>query len=381
MAIGGAVAVGNVVVPSLINRDFPSRRGLMTGLYSVALFIGGGLSAGLTVPLEHLTGLGWRGTIGLWALIAVLGLMIWVPRTRAERGPGKATSGTLSHVEGLWRDRVAWCVTLFMGLQALGYYAAVSWLPTILEDHGVSSGTAGWLLSYSTLPGMLAALATPWLERRVLGPSQLVVLSALLTGGGYAGLLASPASATYVWMTVLGLGQGMTLSLALGYIIARAPDGNHAAHLSTMAQSIGYMLAAVGPLLVGALHGETGSWMLPLLLLSALLLPLTLTGLVASRPRYVLEGKVHGPAMAKSLTVEYGCPPRPSAPAATLPFTRVSVATLPFTRVRIGVLHPWAAKSTPNDVPAGGAARGGGARFGPIARSGGGAFASGAAEV
>jgi CP family cyanate transporter-like MFS transporter len=285
--IGGAIAIGNVLVPSLIKRDFAAQRVAMTALYSVALFIGGGLSAGLTVPLGHLTGLGWRETVALWAILAVLGLGVWLPHARAE-ARRDAPTAPLMGVGGLWRDRLAWCVTLFMGLQSLGYYATLSWIPTILEDHGVSAGTAGWLLSYSTIPGLLAALGTPLIERRLTRPGRLVILAAGLCAGGYLGLLLAPADGIYAWMTLLGLGQGVALSLALGYITARAPDGHHAARLSTMAQSVGYMLAAGGPFLLGALHGWTGGWTVPLCLLLALLVPLVGAGLVASAPRFVL---------------------------------------------------------------------------------------------
>ncbi len=290
--VGAAIAVGNVLVPSLIKADFAPQRVAMTALYSMALFIGGGLSAGLTVPLEHLTGLGWRATVALWALLAVAALAVWLFQVRAA-GPGvDADDGfstePLGRVQGLWRDRLAWCVTLFMGLQSLGYYATLSWIPTILEDHGVSAGTAGWLLSYSTLPGLLAALGTPALERRRGRPGALVLAAVGLCGGGYMGLLLAPASGTYVWMTLLGLGQGVALSLALGYITARAVDRHHAAYLSTMAQGVGYMLAAGGPFLLGALHGWTGGWTVPLCLLLGLLIPLMGAGLAASRPRYVL---------------------------------------------------------------------------------------------
>jgi CP family cyanate transporter-like MFS transporter len=287
--IGAAIAIGNVLVPSLIKRDFASQRVAMTALYSVALFIGGGLSAGLTVPLEHLLGLSWRVTVALWALLALLALAVWLPHARAESArEADGATAPLAEVAGLWQDRLAWCVTLFMGLQSLGYYATLSWIPTILEDHGVAAGTAGWLLSYSTLPGMLAALGTPLLERRLARPGLLVIAAVGLCAGGYLGLLAAPATGTYAWMTLLGLGQGVALSLALGYITARAGDGHVAAHLSTMAQSIGYMLAAGGPFLLGALHGWTGGWTVPLCLLLGLLIPLLGAGLVASRPRYVL---------------------------------------------------------------------------------------------
>jgi CP family cyanate transporter-like MFS transporter len=292
--VGGAIAVGNVVVPSLIRRDFFERRVAMTAWYSVALALGGGVSAGLTVPLEHLTGWGWRPTVALWGIVAALGLLVWLPHARRE--PATAPGAELAVTGGLWRDRLAWCVTAFMGLQSLGFYSTLSWVPTILENHGVSAGQAGWLLSFSTLPSVIGALGTPALERRAARPGWLVGAAVALCAGAYVGLAVAPAHDTYVWMTLLGLGQGVSLALGLGYIVARAGNSHQAAHLSTMAQSAGYMVASAGPFLLGALHGLTGHWTVPLGLLLLVLVPLGAAGLVASRPGHVMSAAKMPPA-------------------------------------------------------------------------------------
>lgn len=297
--IGSGIAVGNVLVPSLIKRDFGGKLALLLALYSLALCLGGAIPAGLTVPLEHVTGLGWRPAVAVWGLVAVVALLLWLPHARGgEQSGAPAERPSFS---ALLRDPLAWCVTLFMGLQSFGFYASFSWIPTLLEDHGTSNGTAGWLLSYSLLPSMLAAFVTPALVRRTR-PAALVVLSGLLCGGAYAGLLAAPSSATYLWMTLLGLSQGALLALALGFIVARAPDTQHAAQLSTMAQSIGYLLASSGPFIVGALHGATGGWALPMVVLLCALVPLTISGLVASEDRYVLTPRSGGPLRRRPLT-------------------------------------------------------------------------------
>lgn len=288
--IGAGIAVGNVLVPSLIKRDFGGKLVLLLALYSLALCLGGAIPAGLTVPLEHATGLGWRPAVAVWGLVAVVALVLWLPHARGD----EQSSATAQRpaASALLRDPLAWCVTIFMGLQSFGFYATFSWIPTLLENHGTSNATAGWLLSYSMFPSMLAALATPALVRRARRPAALVLLSAACCGGAYAGLLAAPSSATYLWMTLLGLSQGALLALALGFIVARAPDTQHAAQLSTMAQSIGYLLASSGPFIVGALHGATGGWALPMAVLLCALVPLTICGLVASEDRHVLTPRL-----------------------------------------------------------------------------------------
>jgi CP family cyanate transporter-like MFS transporter len=290
IVLGTGIAIGNVLVPGLLKRDFAKRRVLMTTLYSVALAGGAAISSGLTIPIEHATGFGWRIAITLWGFVAVLAVVIWMPHVREEQAKGPSGDG--APVRGLWRDPLAWCVSGFMGMQSFGFYATLSWLPTILESHGISAAHAGWLLSFTTFAGMFGALLAPSIERRLSRPSVAVLGCIVLCGAGYAGLLIAPASAPYLWCALLGLGQGAPLALALGFIVARAPDTNQAAHLSTMAQSVGYLIASTGPFAMGALHGATGSWTLPMVMLLVSLVPMLLTGLVASQNRLVLAPRV-----------------------------------------------------------------------------------------
>jgi CP family cyanate transporter-like MFS transporter len=284
--LGSGIAVGNVLIPGLIKRDFPRERVLMTALYSVALSGGATLAAGLTVPIEHATGLNWRVTISLWGVFAVLAVLLWTPHVREESSQGDFGEGAPIH--GLWRDPLAWGVTGFMGFQSFGFYATLSWLPTIAEAHGVSAAHAGLLLSLASFAGMLGAFIAPSFERRLRHASTAVVICIVACAAGYTGLLVAPGSATFVWCILFGFGQGAPLALALGYIVARAPDSHHAAHLSTMAQSAGYLIASAAPFAMGALHGATGSWKLPVVMLMVSLGPMLLTGLVASQDRHVL---------------------------------------------------------------------------------------------
>ena len=284
--LGIGIAVGNVLLPGLIKRDFPVQRVLMTALYSVALAGGGAIAAGLTVPLEHATGIGWRLAITLWSVLAVLALILWIPHVRGERAREAAT--IQEPVRGLWRDPLAWWVSGFMGLQSFGFYALFSWLPTILRSHDMSATHAGWMLSYTSVFGMIGALTAPSLERRLRHPGVVLLICVALAGTGYVGLIAAPVSGSYLWCALIGLGQGAPLALALGYIVGRAPDSHHAAQLSMMAQSVGYLIASAGPFAMGALHGVSNSWTLPLAMLLVVLVPMLFVGLAASRDQLVL---------------------------------------------------------------------------------------------
>ncbi|WP_219418853.1 CynX/NimT family MFS transporter [Pseudonocardia nigra] len=281
--VGSAIAIGNVLLPSLIKRDFAHRTGVMTGLYTMAISAGGALSAGVTVPLARAAGVDWRGGLGVWGLFALVAVAFWVPQLRrVDRRTG--TGG--ARVTGLSRDPVAWQVTAFMGLQSLGFYAAAAWLPAVFVDRGFTPAAAGWLLSLASLVGIVGAMSAPMLATRFRRQRLLAVGQTTLAGLGLLGVLALPG-AEVAAMTALGIGQGAALGLALTLMALRAPDAPHAAALSGMAQSIGYVVAAAGPFTVGALHDVTGTWTWPLALLLALLVPQAIVGALAGRDRFV----------------------------------------------------------------------------------------------
>ncbi|MGV9268540.1 CynX/NimT family MFS transporter [Kitasatospora sp. NPDC003701] len=309
LVAGAAIAVGNVLMPQLIKHDFAGRAGLMLGCYSLALSGGAALAAGVVVPLESATGWGWRQVLALWAIPSLVAALAWLPellvpdrrshdrRSHDRRSPDRrrrepvergGTDTAAPARRALWRDRTAWAVTLYMGLQSLGYYAILAWLPTLLQDHGMSGGQAGWMLSFSSFPGMAASFAAPWLQQRLRPAFVAPLAAALLCATGFVGLLTSPVSGAYLWMTVLGLGQGVAIGLALGYIVARSPDAHHTGRLSTMAQGTGYLIACLGPLGLGLLHSASGGWSLPVAVLLAVLVAQTVAAFGASRDRHVL---------------------------------------------------------------------------------------------
>ncbi|WP_428934633.1 MFS transporter [Streptomyces sp. ACT015] len=288
---GASIAVANVLMPGLIKHDFAHRSALMMGLYTTSLFIGAAAASGLTVPLENALGTGWRQALALWALPALAAFLLWLPQAGRHRPPrpadrlpaAAAVRGTL--VRDLARDRTAWAVTVFMGTQSLGYYALLSWIPSLLQDSGMSAGQAGWMLSFSTFPGFTASLLTPALGRRPAGRAPAVAATVVLCGAAYAGLAFAPVPLAYLWMVLLGLGQGAAISLALSFIVWCAPDAAHASALSTLAQGTGYLVAALGPFGLGAIHGLTDGWTVPMAALGAVLAAQLAAGLLAARAR------------------------------------------------------------------------------------------------
>ncbi|WP_433296862.1 CynX/NimT family MFS transporter [Pseudonocardia sp. CA-142604] len=298
VVVGAAIAVANVVMPAAIKHDFTHRAGLMMALYSTALFLGAALASGLTVPLLAVGGT-WRPTLALWAIPAALAFAVWLPQF--VRAPGRTRVShqvaDAPHEAGeppfraMLTDPVALAVTALMGVQSMSYYATLTWVPAILEDHGIPAPEAGWLLSYSAFPGIVASLIAPMLAKRIRPTWLPIAASGVLTGAAYLGLAVSPVAGAYAWMTLLGLGQGTSLSLSLSYIVWRSPDAHHTGHVSTMAQGFGYLLAGLGPIGLGAVYAATGGWTVPLAALGGLLVVQVATGVAASRERHVLAGR------------------------------------------------------------------------------------------
>jgi CP family cyanate transporter-like MFS transporter len=285
--LGAGIAIGNVLLPGLVKREFPERVGLMTSTYTTALAVSAAIAAGASFPIANQASIGWRGSLALWAILGFVAAAAWLPQVWYARR-ANAFPAASQGVSGPWRSALAWQVTLFMGLQSLGYYVVLTWLPEILQEKaGMSAAWAGWMLALAQVVGIASIFLAPVLAGR--SPSQygVVLVAVTLTGAGALGLLVAAETGTALWVVLLGLGQGACFSLALTFFALRAPDSEHAAALSGMAQSVGYLLAAVGPFLFGLLRDATHTWTIPLALLFAVAVCLLITGLGAARDAHV----------------------------------------------------------------------------------------------
>lgn len=287
---GVSIAIANVLMPAIVKRDFPARMGLMTGLYTMGISAGGAFGAGLTLPIARAADLEWRGALAIWAVpaivaIAFLSLQL-VPQLARQR-EDRIGTGRRPPAPRLWRDPLAWQVSLFMGLQSFVFFALSSWTPTLLVDNGMTEARAGFMLSLSNVFGLVASFVAPIVANRARDQRALVVVVAAIWAAGIGGLLIAPATWTILWMALFGIAAGSALSIALTLIVLRSPDTPHAAAMSGMAQSVGYLLAATGPFLVGALHDLSGGWRVPIIAVLLVLVPTLLFGLAAGRDRLV----------------------------------------------------------------------------------------------
>ncbi|MBF8670956.1 CynX/NimT family MFS transporter [Pseudomonas putida] len=253
---GASIGIVGVLLPGIVKRDFPQHAGTLTGVYTMALCLGAAMAAGATVPLaQHFDG-SWALGLGFWMLPALLAMLVWLPQARQGHGLHKVAY----RVRGLWRDPLAWQVTLYMGLQSSLAYIVFGWLPSILIGRGLSPTEAGLVLSGSVIVQLVSSLSAPWLATRGKDQRLAIVLVMLITLAGLFGCLYAPLSGLWGWAVVLGLGQGGTFALALTLIVLRSKDAHVAANLSSMAQGVGYTLASMGPFAVGLVHDLTGGW-------------------------------------------------------------------------------------------------------------------------
>jgi MFS transporter, CP family, cyanate transporter len=306
---GGSIALLNVLTPSLVKRRQPERAGLLIGLYLLSLSAGAVVASEIAVPIFQATGGGAgsiRLTLGLWAVPALLAAAVWSPQLRFRtlppnaRGgdppepPGPAVAPAAAPAAGLAdapprapaalrRSALAWQVTAFMGLQSLSYYATLSWFPTLFQDRGASAVHAGTLLAIMGAGNAVTALGVPALAHRLKDQRLLSAVWMIVTAVGLAGSAFAPLGAAAAFMLLLGFGQGASLGLGIFYTVARAPDPITSASLSGFAQSLGYLVASTGPLLLGFLHTATGGWDIPVWVLLGVVALQLVSGWLAGR--------------------------------------------------------------------------------------------------
>lgn len=285
VALSG-MAIGNVLVPAWIKRHTsPDGVGAMT-VYSVGLTLGAAVAALVTAPLRVVLPGGWRTSLALWGVVALVALLPWcvlaAREGRARRAAGAdAARSTVS--TSVLSSPTAWALTGLFAIQSMNAYVQFGWLPQIYRDGGVSAGAAGAYLALLTSLGVLGAAFMPTVIRRSSTLAPWMVAMGVLLVAGYLGLLLAPATLPWLWAVLLGL-SGFAFPTAIALITARTKDPSVTASLSGHVQSLGYTMAAIGPFVVGVLHDVTGGWALVLILLMTSGLGLTLAGLKVSRP-------------------------------------------------------------------------------------------------
>jgi MFS transporter, CP family, cyanate transporter len=292
------MGVGNVLLPPLVKKYFPDRIGVVTAAYVTILTLGATSPAVLAAPVAHAAG--WRVSVGVWALVAFLGLLPWIGivlqnrRTSAALALAADLEGGAplivppSHmVHGIWHSRTAWVVAIVFSVTSFNAYSMFAWMPEILiTTAGQTPVQAGALLGYYSALGIPFALLAPVLAARMKNIGLIIELGAAFLVAGNLGLMLAPAAAPLLWVTLVGCGQ-VIFPVCLVLINLRARTQVGSVTLSGFSQGVSYAIAAAGPLMIGLLFDWTGSWAGGFALLLASAVVVAVGGHLLRKPRFV----------------------------------------------------------------------------------------------
>ncbi len=294
LIIGTGIAICNVLLPSIIKDNFPLKIAFMTGLYTTAMGVFAAAASGLSFPFTKMLNINWQASLLIWMIPAIMAVVIWIyiyRKTDVNKENKSEIPENNNPVNNrMWHSALAWQVAALLGLQSFLFYVTISWLPEILHDYGVSLATAGWMLSLAQIIGLPASFLVPIIAGKQKTQSFIAVSMGVSALIGYSGLLVGSSMAVMVISIIL---IGITLSggfaLALTLLGLRAKTSEQASELSGMAQSLGYLLAAIGPFAIGLLFDLTNSWTTPLFALILISILIMFFGYKAGRDKYVLN--------------------------------------------------------------------------------------------
>lgn len=290
--IGTAITFGNVLMPAFIKTKFPKRIGVMMGIYSVGMNLTAALAAGLSIGIGKWTKLGWKGSIGVWMVLAIIGIIIWIPQLLfAKREKKTSTENKIAQSKqpkvNLLKSRLAWAVTIYMGLQSLMYYCLTAWLPKVAQDWGLTIEASGWVLAYVQFAQLPTTFIGSVIAARMRDQRVLSALTGVLFILGITGILIFKTKFILLWCILLGIGSGLAFSLSMLFFVLRTQNTLQAAKLSGMAQSFGYLIAATGPAIFGGIFDLTKSWTLSFVFLMLMSVILLVAGVIAGKDSWV----------------------------------------------------------------------------------------------
>ncbi|MFC5628665.1 CynX/NimT family MFS transporter [Aliibacillus thermotolerans] len=288
--VGIGIAICNVLLPGVIKLNFPQKVGVMTSIYTASMGLFASIGSGVSIPLSESLGLGWQWALAIWSVLTIIALFVWFPQIKRDKHiekPSKMEWNT-NLSESIWASPLAWCVTLFMGFQSFLFYSVITWIPDVLQELGMNLSLAGGMLFLLQLVGIPFSFAAPILADKMTTQKPIVLGICTLYVLGFLGLIFYPTIPIIITAVIfIGIAQGAAISLALTLISLRAKTAKHASLLSGMAQSFGYFLAAIGPILLGILYDIYHTWSPFLYILLCVSFIILFFGMKGSVNRYI----------------------------------------------------------------------------------------------
>lgn len=290
LLLGAGIAVLNVLAPAIVATFFPNNVGGMTSVYSLSMTIFSAISAGISAPVASL--IGWKPMIQLIAIFPVLTIAVTLIAGHQGKTPAETTVSKVktSH-QNVWKLKSAWLMTGYMGIQSLLFYTIITWVPRILVDHGLSQNTASIMLGILQLSAVTMSYVIPVLAGHRESQAPFMVATVVLYGFDLGGLLVAQSSVVLavICCILLGLATNTGYNLAMVLFTLKTRNSSETVAISGMAQSMGYLIAAVGPIAAGALNSARHNWTLVLVLLFVAAILMMVCGLAMDRHKYFFD--------------------------------------------------------------------------------------------
>ncbi len=259
--IGLGICIGNVVTPGYIKNSFPRQIGLMTGIFAVSMNLTAALASGFSVKIGEWTGSGWRGSLGIWLVIAALGFLVLLLELIFRKKNSDQPKAALSSSDfNMFKSSQAWNISAFMGLQSLFYYCMVAWLPSFLADYHMQGESSGWVLFVIQMTMIPVTFCCPIIANKMKDQRIMILFICALMLGSIMMFVLLKSQWIYVNAVIIGISNGLSFSLSILFFSTRTKSSIHAVKISGMAQSVGYLIAAFGPPVFGKLHDWDVSW-------------------------------------------------------------------------------------------------------------------------
>lgn len=279
--LGLGIGILNVLTPVWIRQDHADHLGPVMGAYSASMNAMSGVAAGTAVILSGLFG-GWQNAMALFALFPAAALLFWLTSREAAHPLAVKTAEPLAKTA---RRLTNWCVAFIMGLQSSMFFSITAWLPSMFRERGFSQSASGAMVLLFQAVQIVMNYFMPILYQKYPRRRRiLAALSGIFYGTGPVFLLLTKQPALLIAsIIVMGLGSGMTFSLALTLIAVKGRNEAESVSLSAFAQCVGYLIAAPAPFIIGAIEDRTGTFTIPILLMIGWCILLVVFGVPAVR--------------------------------------------------------------------------------------------------
>ena len=287
LTVGIAIAILNFSLPVWVKENASEHSGLVTGIYITIMGVSAAISLAVAVPLARASAWGWRLAMVPWIVIGLVSSIWWIARNAKDLKSSHMPISSKFHWE-LLRNPGAWSIALFFGLQSMLYYGTATWLPTILVSKGFTLSYAGFAVAITGLIGSVIGIVVPHYSSKLRDLKILLTIVGAIVTLSVVAIIVDQGWRLTIWLLIINIGLSITFPLSLLLTVTRSVEAGETRSLSIMAQSIGYLMAAFSPGIVGAIFDATLNWNIALIFPVILGIMLGAVGYFAGKPEKIL---------------------------------------------------------------------------------------------